>query len=148
VASAPLHYQSNNAPKKVNVLGSFLLSILSGQNRHAHMASLLGDQINTQLLGMTKVGSDDSARRALHKMDEDQGVRWLQTHLQRRHEPLLTQAWVLDSDVTVKPLYGHQEGAVVAYNPHKPGRPSHTYHNYMVANLRLVLDVEVKPGTD
>jgi hypothetical protein len=148
VASAPLHYQSNNAPKKVNVLGSFLLSILSGQNRYAHMASLLGNQINTPLLGMTKVVSDDSARRALHKMDEDQGVRWLQTHLQRRYEPLLTQAWILDSDVTVKPLYGHQEGAVVGYNPHKPSRPSHTYHTYMVANLRLVLDVEVKPGTD
>jgi hypothetical protein len=81
-------------------------------------------------------------------MDEDQGVRWLQTHLQRRYEPLLTQAWILDSDVTMKPLYGHQEGAVVGYNPHKPSRPSHTYHTYMVANLRLVLAVEVKPGTD
>jgi hypothetical protein len=31
----------------------------------------------------------------------------------------------------VKPLYGRQEGAVVGYNPHKPGRPSHTYHRSM-----------------
>ena len=30
--SCPLHYRSNNAPKKVDVLGSFLLSILSGHN--------------------------------------------------------------------------------------------------------------------
>ena len=36
----------------------------------------------------------------------------------------------------------------MGYNPHKPGRPSHTYHTYMIANLRLVLDVEVQPGTD
>ena len=73
---------------------------------------------------------------------------WLQTHLQRSYEPLLSQPWILDADVTVKPLYGHQEGAKVGYNPHKPGRPSHTYHTYMIANLRLVLDVEVKSGIE
>jgi hypothetical protein len=148
VASCPLSYRSNNAPKKLDILGSFLLSILSGHNRYAHMASLMGDNVNTKLLGMSKVVSDDSARRALKKMDEDEGVHWLQNHLQRCYEPLLTQPWILDSDVTVKPLYGHQEGATVGYNPHKPGRPSHTYHTYMIANLRLVLDVEVQPGTD
>ena len=51
-------------------------------------------------------------------------------------------------DTTVKPLFGHQEGAVVGYNPHKPGRPSHTLHTYWVAGLRLVLDVEVKAGNE
>jgi hypothetical protein len=49
-------------------------------------------------------------------------------------------------DSTVKPLYGHQEGAVAGYNPKKPGRPSHVYHTYMLAGLRLVLDVEVAAG--
>ena len=48
--------------------------------------------------------------------------------------------------MTIKPLYGHQEAAVKGYNPHKPGRPCHTYHTYMIANLRLILDVEVKAG--
>ena len=148
VENCPLSYRSNNAPKKVNVLGSFLLSILSGHNRYAHMASLMGDIVNREMLGMTKVVSDDSARRALLKMDEDEGIDWLQNHLQRSYELLLTELWILDSDVTVKPLFGHQEGAVVGYNPHKPGRPSHTFHTYMIANLRLVLEVEVKPGTD
>jgi hypothetical protein len=27
--------------------------------------------------------------------------------------PLLDEPWVLDVDATIKPLYGHQEGAVV-----------------------------------
>ena len=49
-------------------------------------------------------------------------------------------------DVTVKVLYGNQEGAVRGYNPTKPGRPSHAYHTYTIANLRLVLDSEVQPG--
>ena len=49
-------------------------------------------------------------------------------------------------DTTIKPLYGHQEGAEIGYNPKKPGRPSHTYHTYLIANIRLVLDVEVQAG--
>ena len=53
---------------------------------------------------------------------------------------------MLDVDTTIKPLYGKQEGAVVGYNPHKPGRPSHCYHTYMMSNLRLVLSVDVQPG--
>jgi len=44
----------------------------------------------------------------------------------------------LDMDVTVKPLYGHQQGAQIGYNPQKPGRPSHVYHSYFVANLSAV----------
>jgi len=146
VDECPLNYASNNAPKKVNILGSFLLSILSGHTRYAHIASLMGDSVNAKLLGMTKVVSDDCARRALNKIDEADGVRWLQEHLHYCYSPLLSQLWILDMDVTVKPLYGKQEGAVVGYNPHKPGRPSHTYHTYMVANLRLVMEVEVQAG--
>jgi hypothetical protein len=32
------------------------------------------------------------------------------------------------------------------YNPQKPGRPSHAYHSYLIANLRMVMDVEVQAG--
>ena len=53
---------------------------------------------------------------------------------------------MLDIDSTIKPLYGRQEGAMVGYNPQKPGRPSHCYHTYLMANLRLVLGVDVQPG--
>jgi hypothetical protein len=106
----------------------------------------MSERVNSKLLGMSKVVSEDSARRALHRLDEYQGISWLQKHLQACYEPLLTTPWILDVDVTVKPLYGHQEGAKLGYNPHKPGRPSHTYHTYMMGNLRLVLDVEVQEG--
>ncbi len=40
----------------------------------------------------------------------------------------LVLPWVMDIDATVKPLYGHQKGAEIGYNPHKPGRPSHVLH--------------------
>ena len=146
VEDCPLVYKSNNAPKKTDVLGSFLLSILSGHKRYAHIATLTGDGVNSKLLGMKKVVSDDSARKALLKIEEEEGVEWLQEHLQQCYEPLLRIPWIMDVDVTIKTIYGHQEGAVVGYNPHKRGRPCHTYHTYMMANLKLVLEVEVQPG--
>ncbi len=146
VDDCPLYYASNNAPKKIDVLGSLFLSILSGHNRYTHLTALRGDTVNTKLLGMNKVISDDSAIRALKRMDEAAAIRWLQSHLQSCYEPLLSTPWILDVDVTVKPLYGHQEGANRGYNPHKPGRPSHTYHSYLMANTRLVLEVDVQPG--
>jgi hypothetical protein len=36
--------------------------------------------------------------------------------------PALSLPWILDIDVTVKPLYGHQEAAQIGYNPKKTGR--------------------------
>ena len=51
-------------------------------------------------------------------------------------------------DPTVKPLYGHQEGAAFGYNPQKPGRPSHCYHAFCIARLRLVLGVVVHAGNE
>ena len=146
VDECPLHYRSNNAPEKVDVLGSLFLSIISGHNRYAHITNLMCEKVNPGLLGMNKVVSDDSARRALKKIDEDNGAQWMQEHLYSCYSPLLATPWILDVDVTVKPLYGHQEDAVRGYNPAKPGRPSHTYHTYMIGNLRLVLDVDVQAG--
>ena len=108
VEDCPLVYTSNRAPKKVDVLGSFLLSILSGHKRYSHIATLTGDGVNPKLLGMNKVVSDDSARRALIRVDEEKGVEWLQNHLQQCYEPLLRIPWIMDVDVTIKTIYGNQ----------------------------------------
>lgn len=146
VADCPLHFTSPNAPTKRDVLGTMLLSVLAGHWRYAHITALRCDPVNPPLLGMQKVVSEDAVRRALDKIEEQAGLAWLQEHLDYCTRPLLSEPWVLDIDTTVKPLYGHQEGAVVSYNPHKPGRPSHSYHSYLLGNLRVVLAMEVAAG--
>lgn len=148
IADCPLTYLSPNAPTKRDLLGTWLLSILSGHRRYAHATSIRSDGVNPGLLGMNKVVSEDALRRGLAKIPEDEGVAWLREHLERSVLPLLKAPWILDVDTTVKVLYGKQEGAVVGYNPKKPGRPSHTYHTYLVAGLRLVLDAEVLAGNE
>jgi hypothetical protein len=123
-----------------------LLSSLAGHKRYAHITTIRSDSVNPRLLGMKKVMSEDSVRRAFRKASPNKCTQWQRNHLRRCWEPLLYEPWILDIDSTVKPLYGRQEGAVVGFNPHKPGRPSHVFHTYLIANLRLVLDVEVQPG--
>jgi len=144
----PLSYVSPNAPSKAEVLGTWMLSILSGHRRYSHVTTIRCDGVNPGLLGMNKVISEDALRRALLAIPEEAGVSWLDGHLSESTAPLLDVPWVLDIDTTIKPLYGKQEGAVVSYNPKKPGRPSHSYHTYLMAGLRLVMGVEVKAGNE
>jgi hypothetical protein len=150
VEGCPLKYSSPNAPEKRDVLGTLMLSILSGHKRYAHITAMRSDGVNPELLGIKKIISEDAARRALMQIEETTGVQWLEREIQRCTKPVLSAvrgpSWILDADTTVKCLYGKQEGAVIGYNPKKPGRPSHSYHSYFMANTRLALKVEVKPG--
>jgi hypothetical protein len=146
VEECPLQLISPNAPSKRDILGTLFLSVLAGHRRYAHITTLRCDNVNPDLLGMKKIISEDSMRRAFIKIEEEPGIHWLQQHLHKCYDPLLSVPWIMDIDTTVKVLYGKQEGAVVGYNPKKPGRPSHTYHTYSIANLRLILEVEVQPG--
>ena len=144
--SCPLTYASPNAPSKADVLGTWMLSVLSGHKRYAHVTAIRCDGVNPGLLGMKKVISEDALRNALKRLPATEGMAWLDGHLAESVAPLLDAPWILDTDTTVKPLYGKQEGALIAYNPKKPGRPSHSYHTYLMAGLRQVLGVEVRAG--
>ena len=63
--SCPMAHTSPNAPDVQDILGTWFLSILDGQWRYAHVAGLRGDAVAPQILGMTRILSDESLRRAL-----------------------------------------------------------------------------------
>lgn len=160
----PMSYSSPNAPGVRDVLGTWLLSILDGQKRYAHVACLRGDAVATEILGMSKIVSDESLRRALahlapdagkHCAEEERAKRcaqlaksavWMDGALEESTGEALRTPWILDCDTTIKLLYGHQDGAEISYNPTKPGRPSHAIHTYWISNVRMVLDAEVQNG--
>jgi hypothetical protein len=164
VEGCPLTYTSPNAPAVVDLLGTWLLSILDGQQRYAHIAGLRGDEVAPEILGMGKIVSDESLRRTLSALAPSSPKRceevqratclaqlmrssiWMDTALSESTREALNTAWILDADTSVKLLYGHQIGSEIGYNPRKPGRPSHTLHTYWISNVRLVLDVEVQSG--
>lgn len=148
VADCPLDYKSPNGSSRRDILGTWLLSILSGHWRYAHVSAIRADGVNPRLLGMSGVVAEDTLRRALKAIDETLGSEWLLHHIGRTVLGLLDAPWILDVDATIKPLYGKQQGAVLGYNPHKPGRPSHAYHSYQVCGLRLMLGVDVLAGNE
>ena len=148
VEDCPLSFSSNNAHGKRDILGTLVLSILSGHTRYAHITALRFERVNSKLLGMNKVVSEDSARLAFKHADESLALNWLSDSLHYSYDTLLDIPWVLDIDATVKTLYGHQECAEVGYNPHKPGRPSHVYHSYFMSNIRMALDVDLHSGKE
>ena len=144
----PLHYTGNRGSGAHNVMGTIMLSVLAGHWCYAHINAIRGDGVNPGLLGMNGVVSEDAVRLAMGRIEETAGLDWISTQILGSISPALGLPWILDIDVTVKPLYGHQQGAAVGYNPQKPGRPSHVYHSYFVANLRISLGVEVRPGNE
>ena len=144
----PLSYTSPNAPSKADVLGTWMLSVLAGHRRYSHVTTIRCDGVNPGLLGMNKVVSEDALRNALKCIPEAEGCAWLERHLSASVDALLDAPWIFDTDATIKVLYGHQEGAVVSYNPKKPGRPSHSYHTYLMADTREILGVEVHVGNE
>jgi len=101
VADCPLRYVSPNAPKKRDVLGTAMLSFLSGAKRYAHIAGLRGDGVLPELLDMKRIVSEDAVRRAFKAVDEAEGAAWLRGHLAYCVEPLLAEPWVLDVDTTL-----------------------------------------------
>lgn len=146
VEDCPLYYTSPNAPPKQDILGTVMLSVLAGHKRYAHITTVRSDNVLPRLLGMKRVRSEDAVRRAFQQGEEEPWTAWTRKHLAATYEPLLSEPWILDMDATVKPLYGHQEEAVVGYNPRKPGRPSHVYHCYFITAIRLIVEVEVQAG--
>ena len=49
--TCPLSYTSPNAPSKRDVLGTWLLAILAGHKRYAHVTGLRGDAVSPQIAG-------------------------------------------------------------------------------------------------
>lgn len=72
--------------------------MLAGQFRYAHTTVLRADTVNPVGLGMSKVCSEDSVQRAFAGADAKSCADW--------QLDALRKTWVLDLDVTVKPIYG------------------------------------------
>ena len=145
VADCPLTLVSPNAPAKRDILGTLLRAILAGHRRYAPITALRGDAVNAALLGMRRVMSEDLVRRALAKIDEAAGVEGCSAISTIRS----SRCWASRGSSMSIPR--SSRSTVGRRGPwsvtiRTPGRPSHTYHTYAIAELRLMLEVEVQAG--
>ena len=98
VAQCPLRYTSPNAPSKEEILGTTLVSVLSGHRRYAHITGIRGDSVLPKLLGIGCLRSEDSIRRAFANQDEDALTLWMDGQTEKSFAALLKRDWVLDLD--------------------------------------------------
>ena len=144
MADCPLTFASPNAPSK-HVLGN-ACCLCCRANRYAHITVARCDAVNPRLLGMTKVVSEDVRRGLAKRRGGRSGVAAGASRLLFRAAAERTV--VLDIDSTIKPLYGHQEGAMVGLQPAQARASSHQHYTFMMAKPRLVLGVDVQPGDE
>lgn len=107
--------------------------MINGATRFRHVDRLLGDKATAKLLGAGRFMSCDSVRRNFASMPEDKVLKWVWDENMHLLQDILSEDYMVDLYPTVKPLYGHQEGAEIGYNPQKPRRPSHSYHTLCTA---------------
>ena len=102
IADCPLHYTSPNAPDIRDVIGTWVLSVLAGHRRYAHVTALRADSVLAGLMGMGWIVSEDSLRHALAAIPAEKGLAWLRRHLDWCVLPLLAERYIVDIDTTVK----------------------------------------------
>ncbi len=117
-------FVSNNAPDRRAVLVTFLLSILAGHHRYAHITGIRKDSIHPKPRGRHARSSGCGAPGPV-RIDESVGLVWLNRHPGKTAQPLpdTPRILILDPDTTVKRLYEKQEGAMVGYTPISPDAP-------------------------
>lgn len=75
----------------MDLLGTVLLAILSGQWRYAHVTALRADRVNPAGLGVSRVCSEDRVRHAFQDKAPEPLARWQRTHLLHSVAPALEQ---------------------------------------------------------
>lgn len=146
VATCPVTRTSNNAtPIRDIIIGFMLTCILDGKRFH-DIRFIQGDEVLKEVFKIEKcIPSDDTVRRFFQTIDPDAGREWMHEAYSIIYDNL-PQFATIDWDSTVLTKYGKQDGVEVGYNPTKPGRGSFHPLFASIADTRLVLVVENRPG--
>lgn len=141
----PVVRTSPNAAPVREVLHSFLLAGLVEGKRFCHVRWLSDDPAVATMMGMDRVRGEDALPRLAQGLEPEKLRQWM-NRPQVELYAALPERFIADWDSTVNTRYGHQEDAVVGYNPHKRGRPSHHPLICVAARTRLCLHMEWRPG--
>ncbi|HEU0141271.1 MAG TPA: IS1380 family transposase [Bryobacteraceae bacterium] len=123
----PIRFKSPNQIQPTFTFTAFLVSVLVGARRFAHVSLLRGDRALHALLGITRFPTDDTIRNLFRRFGMGQVQRLFEplAEWQMQRLPARDDGYTLDLDSTVFERYGKQEGSLKGHNPRKHGRPSH-----------------------
>jgi len=139
---------SPNQIPVVDLVLAFLVAVLTGGRRFAHVERLRTDEVVQAMLGLVRMPSAMTLTRYFGGLVRSQ-VEHLSAVLGEfvfRRLPRAALGATLDLDSTVFERYGRQEGSLQGYNPRKHGRPSHHPLLAMLAEAKLVLHAWLRSG--
>jgi hypothetical protein len=140
---SPNHYQPGQ------ILVGFLLGVIAGARRFAHLNQLRADRALQAMLGLQHFPCDDTILNYFR--------RFTQAEIERFWRPLWRwligrvpwqpRGYSLDLDSTIFSRHGtQQQGAARGYNPRRPGRLSHHPLLAVLAEANFVLHAWLRSG--
>ena len=140
---SPNHYQPGQ------ILVSFMLGVIVGARRFAHLNQLRADRALQGMLGLKRLPSDDTILNYFRRFSQAEIERfwrplwrWLIARL-----PWQPSGYSLDLDSTIFSRHGsQQQGAARGYNPRRPGRLSHHPLLAVLAEANFVLHAWLRSG--
>lgn len=151
-SAMPFQVRSPNATNPVDIVVAFLVGVLLGARRFAHLERWRGDEALKRILGLKRLVSDTTVTRFFKRLGPKLTnllfsalVAW-QLRQMVRQQPIPEGGYTLDLDSSVLERYGHQEGARKGYNPRKPGRPSHHPLLAVLAPTSTIVHSWLRPG--
>jgi hypothetical protein len=118
---------SNNRVERFDSILTFLVTVLIGGSRFAHVQRVFHDEVVRRILGAKRLGSEDTVRRFFLSLSTAEAED-LYTSLLRFSNALLlehTKEDVLDLDSTILERYGQQEGVAKGYHSTRAAQRSH-----------------------
>ena len=139
---------SPNQIPVVDLVVAFLVAVLTGSRRFAHVERLRTDEVVQAILGLTRMPSAMTLTRYFGGFVRSQVEHLSEVFGQFMFGRLPRSALgaTLDLDSTVFERYGRQEGSLKGYNPRQHGRPSHHPRLAILAEAKLVLHAWLRSG--
>lgn len=145
----PFEYQSRNAIGAGQILTSFMLAVVVGARRFAHVGLLRADRALQAVLGLKRAPAADAVRDLFGRFHAATIAafwppmwQWMLSRLPAAGR----EGDTLDLDSSVFPRRGHQQGAERGYNPGRRGARSHHPLLAVLAESHFVLHAWLRPG--
>lgn len=138
---------SNRGIDPVEVVESFLVSVVLGSRRLAHSGMIRTDEVIRQIFGWIRPSPSQSTfSRFFQKFDKERNDRVFPSIQKMLYHQVKISKMTIDIDSTVITRYGSQECAIKGYNPEQKGKASHHPIIAFCDELKMVLNAWMRSG--
>lgn len=138
---------SNRGYDAEELVEGFMTSVIVGARRLEHSGMLRTDSVIQEIFGWKKgMASASTFSRFFRRFDVDMNDAVFPPLMKHMMSLMAVKKRTIDIDSTVITRYGHQQEAMVGYNPSKKGRRSHHPLMAFCAETKMVVNAWMRSG--